>query len=280
MLILIGADPLADFPDGDLALRAFANVGTIIASDLFLNDSVTQAHVVLPVAGFAEVTGTTTNNEGRVSQVAQKVTPPGTARPDWMIAAELAFHLGGDLGLESVEAIWQEITDLAPAYGGVEIASFGGDVSGDGIVVPLPMPTVRTPAADDATVDTEVDPASTDASNETVQAEPADVEASVDADEGEGDGSADDPGSVPTEAATDIAATVHVHVPGAPVEPSALDAYGLRLIATRKLYDEGTLLQSSPSMAGLLPGTVLRVSSYDFDRLGVALNHERPIGGQ
>ena len=29
----------------------------------------------------------------------QKVTPPGTARSDWMIAAELAARLGGDLGV-------------------------------------------------------------------------------------------------------------------------------------------------------------------------------------
>jgi len=67
-----------------------------------------------------------------------------------------------------------------------------------------------------------------------------------------------------------LAATVHVLVPGEPVEPSALDAYGLRLIASRKLYDQGTLVQKAPSLAPLLPGTVLRVSSYDFDRLGVA----------
>ena len=38
----------------------------------------------------AETDGTTTNLEGRVSVLNQKVTPPGTARTDWMIAAELA----------------------------------------------------------------------------------------------------------------------------------------------------------------------------------------------
>jgi len=275
VLVLLGADPLADFPDGDLALRAFANVGTIIATDLFLTGSSTQAHVVFPAAGFAELAGTTTNIEGRVSQVGQKVTPPGTARPDWMIAAELAFHLGGDLGLESAEGIWQEITDLAPAYGRIEVGSFGVDVSGDGIVVPLPMPTVRSaaPVDGDATVDPDTDPAPTEASNETVQGEPATdaVAAAAGPDPAEADQTA--AGTEAAVAADDhasLAATVHVHVPGDPVEPSALDAYGLRLIASRKLYDEGTLLQKSPSLAPLLPGTVLRVSSYDFDRLGVA----------
>jgi NADH-quinone oxidoreductase subunit G len=278
VLVLLGADPIADFPDRDLAVRALENVGTIIAADLFLTDSSTQAHVVFPAAGFAEVAGTTTNLEGRVSQVGQKVTPPGTARADWMIAAELALHLGGDLRLESVEGIWQEITDLAPAYGRIDVGSFGIDVSGDGIVVPLPMPTVKgkDPVDHDATADPDADPDATQESHETVQAEPA-TPAAADA---EGDAEAD--GDVAAESAEDdrgpeyvaadessLAATVHVLVPGDPVEPSALDAYGLRLIASRKLYDQGTLLQQAPSLAPLLPGTVLRVSSYDFERLGV-----------
>ena len=34
---------------------------------------------------------TTTNIEGRVTTVSERVTPRGTSRPDWMIAAELAF---------------------------------------------------------------------------------------------------------------------------------------------------------------------------------------------
>jgi predicted molibdopterin-dependent oxidoreductase YjgC len=59
-----------------------------------------------------------------------------------------------------------------------------------------------------------------------------------------------------------------------PLEPAALDAYGLRLIASRKLYDRGTLVQESPSLAGLAPGTVLRVNQYDFDRLGVSVGHQ------
>ena len=59
--------------------------------------------------------------------------------------------------------------------------------------------------------------------------------------------------------------------PGAPVVPAPLDAYALRLIAGRKLYDDGTLVQQSPSLAPLVPGTVLRINGYDFARLGVAV---------
>ena len=36
-----------------------------------------------------------------------------------MIAAELAVHLGGDLGVDSVGDVWDEIERLAPAYPGI-----------------------------------------------------------------------------------------------------------------------------------------------------------------
>ena len=47
-LVLLGADPLADFPDRALARRALAGAGFVIAVDLFATDSVKQADVVFP----------------------------------------------------------------------------------------------------------------------------------------------------------------------------------------------------------------------------------------
>ena len=50
----------------------------------------------------------------RSARVARKITPPGTARDDWMIAAELARLLGADLGLESAGQILDEIDRRRP----------------------------------------------------------------------------------------------------------------------------------------------------------------------
>ena len=61
---------------------------------------------MLAAAGSAEIDGTTTNLEGRVSTVTQKITAPGTARGDWMLAADLAPRLGADLGVESAGRCW------------------------------------------------------------------------------------------------------------------------------------------------------------------------------
>ena len=223
VLVLLGADPLADFPDHDLATRALAGARTVIALDQFANASVQQADIVLPAAGFAEVEGTATNIEGRVSRLDHKVTAPGTARPDWIIAAEIARRLGADLGVESVAALQAEIAANAPAYAGVTAALLESPAAADGLVVPLPRPAADPPPMAETQV--------------TAVVGPPDLLAFE-----------------PTQA-TDLA---------------PLDSYSLRLVATRKLYDRGTLVSHATSLAKLAPGTILRVNPYDFDRLGVA----------
>ena len=47
------------------------------------------------------------------------------------------------------------------------------------------------------------------------------------------------------------------------------DAYSLRLVSSRRMYDRGTLVQHAPSMAGLANAAVLAVNPYDFQRIGV-----------
>jgi anaerobic selenocysteine-containing dehydrogenase len=48
-----------------------------------------------------------------------------------------------------------------------------------------------------------------------------------------------------------------------------LDGYSLRLVVTAKLYDDGTLVQHSPSLAGLAAKACVRANHYDLDRLGL-----------
>jgi anaerobic selenocysteine-containing dehydrogenase len=54
------------------------------------------------------------------------------------------------------------------------------------------------------------------------------------------------------------------------IDPPSVDAYSLRLVVTRKLYDRGTLVRSSPSLAELAEPATLRLHPHDFDQLGVA----------
>ena len=119
VLLLLGADLLGDFPDKELAQKAIDNTKKIIAIDLFPNKTNQRADIVFPAAGPTEIDGTFTNLEGRISVVSRKVTPPGTARPDWMIAVDLAHYLNKDLGFNSVEEIWAEIEKISSIHNGV-----------------------------------------------------------------------------------------------------------------------------------------------------------------
>jgi NADH-quinone oxidoreductase subunit G len=151
-LVLVGADPLSDFPDRALAERALAGARTVIAVDTFLSESSRRADVVLAAAGFGEVSGTTTNIEGRITTVEQKVTPPGTARPDWLIASELAARLGTEFGYTSAAQIWAEIEQTAPSHAGITMDALRD--TPDGIVVTggsvdfEPPTNVANPAVD------------------------------------------------------------------------------------------------------------------------------------
>jgi NADH-quinone oxidoreductase subunit G len=282
VLVLLGADPAVDFPDHDLAERGLTGARTVVAVDTFLTESSRRADVVLAAAGFAEKAGTTTNLEGRVSALTQRVTPPGTARPDWMIAAELAFRLGADLGLDSVEAVWAEIERLAPAHEGITRDLLVSTGAADGVLVPLPAHAQALAAADDAPAGTtpssaEADALATQASaadsaaeSQALEAEATAAEADATAEDlAEHDGQLADQ-TVPAEPPTTARPALLHLVPVLGSSPPPLDAYSFRLVATRKLYDLGTQVQAAPSLAGLAPGTVLRINPYDFERLGVA----------
>ena len=118
VLFLLGADPLADFPDRELARRALERVGTVIAVDTFGTASVNRADVVLPAVMFGERSGTHINIEGRATAETRQVTPPPQCRRDWEIAAELALQLGSDLRINSAKQAWTELAGLSPLHAG------------------------------------------------------------------------------------------------------------------------------------------------------------------
>jgi NADH-quinone oxidoreductase subunit G len=136
LLVLVGADPLADFPDAELARRALAGARRVVSVDTHPSVSTQQADVVLPASAFGEKNGTTTNLEGRVTKVTQKVTAHGTSRPDWMIANGLAHLLGTDFGWASVGDITAEIAGSVASFEHVTPEALAADR--DGVVAAAP----------------------------------------------------------------------------------------------------------------------------------------------
>jgi anaerobic selenocysteine-containing dehydrogenase len=266
----------------------------VIAVDTIANASTLAADIVLPAAGFAEVDGTTTNIEGRLSVVNQKVTAPGTARPDWMIAAELAFRLGADLQVSSVDDLWDEISEISALHAGITLEQLAAET--DGIVLRPSGAVAEAPAGQplgEALVvdEPEVDPAdqaatgsvaaqehdlAADAADDVAEAqahEAAATEAEADAvavEDGTGDDEVGDgAGASEPLAAAGPALPPSIAFAAPAYEAPALDAYSLRLVTYRKLYDLGTLVQSAPSLAGLAAGPAIAANPADLDRLGV-----------
>ena len=148
VLVLLGADPLNDFSDRALAGNALDGAATVIAVDMFVNDSAARAaEVVLAAAGPTETEGAFTNIEGRVSPMAQKVTPPGTARADWMIAADLARRLGADLGFASPAEIRSEMAEASELHRALTPEALSASPV-EGVVLAgarIPVPAVEAP---------------------------------------------------------------------------------------------------------------------------------------
>jgi len=138
-LLLLGADPAADFPDPARAAAALERAEFVVAIDLFLNESSRRADVVLPVLGFAEVEGTVTNLEGRVQKVNRLIAGPGLARPAVEVLEELSRRLGHAVGAVSAEAVAAEIAEVAPAYGAAGWEALDWGEGRQGVVVAGPL---------------------------------------------------------------------------------------------------------------------------------------------
>jgi predicted molibdopterin-dependent oxidoreductase YjgC len=134
-LVLLGSDPLSDFPDRALARAALDGPVTVIAVDAFLSESSRRADVVLPATLWGEKQGTVTNLEARVQRLGRKVAPAGSAMDDWRIAAELALRLGSDFDLEQVDEVTDEIAAVAPSFAGATAELLRQ--ARDGVVLPV-----------------------------------------------------------------------------------------------------------------------------------------------
>jgi NADH-quinone oxidoreductase subunit G len=266
-LVLLGSDPLSDFPDRRLATRALAGAEFVVAVASAPGPITELANVVLPAAEAHERPGTTTNVEGRVSRLGQKLVPPGQAWPDWMIASELAVHLGGELGLDSVGDVWDEVERLAPAYRGITRAVLDAPGTGDGVVAPLRADAVSISRR--ATAAAPLDPIAVPGV-ESVERQGAPPRAGL-AESPTAGVASDVPGVAGNDGDTPprpvpLSGTVELRVPH--VAPN--DSYSLRLVASRALYDRGATVSAVPALAGLVGVAPLRANPADLDELGVA----------
>ena len=204
-----------------------------------------HASMVLPACVAHERAGTTTNLEGRVTRLGQKLVAPGLAWPDTDIAAELAR------GARRHRARRDRRRRHRRDRGGVR-HSLGHHAP------------ARSPAADDGVV-----VGRAGAARAARAARPRRV-----------------PGRAVAEPRRPAGARRVGRAPradrlegrrgrgGRATTPTAFDApphdaYSLRLVAARRLYDRGAAIEASPSLHALVGTASVAVNPYDLDRIGV-----------
>jgi predicted molibdopterin-dependent oxidoreductase YjgC len=119
-LYAIGENPAQAEADQHRTERLLKGLDHLVVQDIFLTRTAQFAHVVLPASSsWCEAEGTVTNSERRVQRVRKALEPPGDARDDIWIIAELARRVGADLGHPTAEEIWNEVRCLAPIFAGM-----------------------------------------------------------------------------------------------------------------------------------------------------------------
>jgi formate dehydrogenase alpha subunit len=116
---IMGENPLLSDPNLSHVRETLEHLDFLVVQDIFLTETAKMADVVLPSASFAEKDGTFTNTERKVQRVRKALEPPGEAKEDWRIVAELSERLGYPMRYENPEAIMAEIAKVTPSYCGI-----------------------------------------------------------------------------------------------------------------------------------------------------------------
>jgi formate dehydrogenase major subunit len=118
-LFVFGENIVMSEPNTNRTSRLLEQADLVIVNDIFETETTAFADVVFPATCWAEVDGTYTNTERRVQRVRKALEPPGEARDDWWIFAELGRRLGHDMAYASPAEIWDELRELGTSYHGI-----------------------------------------------------------------------------------------------------------------------------------------------------------------
>jgi len=120
-LYVIGENPAQSEADQHRTQRLLEGLDHLVVQDIFLTKTAQMADVVLPAAAtWCEGDGTVTNSERRVQRVRAALTPPGDARDELWILAQIAKRMGYDWGEPTGKSVWEEVRTLAPdMFGGM-----------------------------------------------------------------------------------------------------------------------------------------------------------------
>jgi formate dehydrogenase major subunit len=105
------------------ALHLLEGLEMLVVQDIFLTKTAEMADVVFPAsASWCEAEGTVTSSERRVQRVRKAVDPPGKAKDDIQILADLARRMGVNWENPTAEEAWDELRSLSSWHRGMSYA--------------------------------------------------------------------------------------------------------------------------------------------------------------
>ena len=164
--LTLGIEPELDCADGGRALSALRAAECVVSLTAYRTDTMMEyADVLLPMAPFAETSGTYVNLEGAWQSMTGAVSPPGEARPAWKVLRVLGnlFELEG-FDYQDSAAVLNELRERvanvapsAPGQSSLELETSLADTQSVFRIGNLPMyatdPLVRRAAALQRTAD-------------------------------------------------------------------------------------------------------------------------------
>ena len=119
-------------PDGSLgdvswivAARRSGKVSLLIVQGVVTTDLTTAADIVLPGAAWVEKDAIYTNEQGFVQASSKVINPPGEAREDWQILANIAASLGLTMPYQSSDDVRKALSADLPGSKYAEAHSIG-----------------------------------------------------------------------------------------------------------------------------------------------------------
>lgn len=120
---IMATNPAVSMPDAGFVRRALEKCDFVAVSDVIADtDTARLADVRLPALGWGEKDGTVTNSERVISRQRALFPPPGEARADWDIIADVARRMGYGKAFAygTAAGIFREfaaMTDLSVRFG-------------------------------------------------------------------------------------------------------------------------------------------------------------------
>ncbi|MDR7382942.1 molybdopterin oxidoreductase family protein [Promicromonospora iranensis] len=152
-LLVHGSNLVVSAPNASSVIERLKSLELLVVCDFVPSETALLADVVLPVTQWAEEEGTMTSLEGRVIRRRAVVAPPGEARSELWILAELARRLGASEPLTfptDPAVVFDELARASaggPAdYSGLSHARLDADEASDGPGLFWPVPAAGTAA--------------------------------------------------------------------------------------------------------------------------------------